>query len=195
MCEFSAHLGSCPAEQRKSKLADGRDHQVHSDGPPRPASGLQAIFMISTRGPGAVIITLTLGVWTGWRSCITFVERFHTSFWACGSRVHFQFKDGETPFKTVHVGGRSSRTVVRLQIRVSCSFLVQKETLDGEKALVGSKRPTTIQISNRRHLKCCHHLITWDFNREATLGNSPTSLPSSGCVIRKSTSWPVGFPL
>lgn len=85
----SAHLGSCPAEQRISKLADGRDHQVHSGGSPRPASGLQATFMNVTRGPGAVIITLALGAWTGSRSCITFVERIRTSSWVCGSRVHF----------------------------------------------------------------------------------------------------------
>lgn len=77
----SAHLGSRPAEQRKSKLAGGSDHQVHSDGSPRPASGLQAISMNFTRGPGAVIISLTLGAWTG--------PRFRTGSWACGSRVHF----------------------------------------------------------------------------------------------------------
>lgn len=37
--------------------------------------------------------------------------------------------------------------------------------------------------------------FTFDCSQETTLGMSPTSLPSSGCVIRKSTSWPVGFPL
>lgn len=38
-------------------------------------------------------------------------------------------------------------------------------------------------------------VLTFDCSQETTLGMSPTSLPSSGCVIRKSTSWPVGFPL
>lgn len=128
----SAHLGSSPAEQCKSKLADGRDHQVHSDSSPRPVSGLQSIFMNFPGYLVAVIITLTLGAWTGLRIGIRFDESLCASFWVCCSGAPFQFKDGKTPLKSVHVGGRLSGTVLRLQVRVFCGFLVQKETLVGE---------------------------------------------------------------
>lgn len=37
--------------------------------------------------------------------------------------------------------------------------------------------------------------LTWLCRQLITLGSSPTSCPSSGWVIRKSTSWPCNFPL
>lgn len=37
--------------------------------------------------------------------------------------------------------------------------------------------------------------LTWLCSWRSTLGSSPASRPSSGCVMRKSTSWPCGFPL
>lgn len=78
-------LGARPAQQSECKLADGRNHQVHS----------------------------------------------HSSPWFVSSMHLFlgQFEDGQTPLKAVDVGRRTSRAVLRLQVRVSCSFLVQQETL------------------------------------------------------------------
>lgn len=96
----------------------------------------------------AAIIALTLGGWSGLRTWVRFVEGLSTSFCCCV--FPFQFKDGETALETVHVGGRPSGTVLGLQVRVFCGFLVQKESLDGENA--GFELTRLIQMSNNRHL-------------------------------------------
>lgn len=109
---MKGHLGSCPAQQSESKLADRRDHQVHSHGSPRFVSGRFGL------------------------------QNLHTVFcqclWLCRSSLLLlgKFKDGETSLKAVNVGGGPSRTVIRLQVRVSCSFLVQQETLERRETII-----------------------------------------------------------
>ncbi len=73
------HLGSGPAEQSESKLADGRNHQVHSDGPPASAfaSSVRRSFLLLAQlkdgetpleavhaggGPSRAVLGLQVGV-------------------------------------------------------------------------------------------------------------------------------------
>lgn len=118
------HLGAGPAQQSKSKLADGRHHQVDSHSSPGFVSGRFG-------PPRSVIFNLR----QGFRRervlrCVLCVRLL------CSSSLLFgQFKDGETPLEAVHVGGGPSRTVLRLQVRVSRSLLVQQETLQRQKTI------------------------------------------------------------
>lgn len=98
------HLGSGPAQQSKRKLAEGRDHQVHSHSP--PLSGLLFWPLVSFHSVRHIL-------WS----------------WSCLVLHPLQLKDGQTSLKAVHVGRRVARTLLRFQVGVSCSFLVQQEAL------------------------------------------------------------------
>ncbi len=139
------HLGSSPAEQSKSKLADGRDHQVQSHGSPRFVSGRFCLlhlpsFVFSGHKTRSVWTWPCLHVSSNTARVLGCTESLHAIFflWLFCSWFLLlgEFKDGETPLKAVHVGGGSSRTLFRLQVRVSCSFLVQQETLKRQKTII-----------------------------------------------------------
>lgn len=127
------HLGSCPAEQSKSELADRRDHQVHSHGSPRFVSGRFCLLHLQSfifTGHMAQSVWMGLWIWicpqagSNTARVLGCLWMFCSWFLLLG-----EFKDGETPLKAVHIGGGSSWTVLGLQVRVSCDFLVQQETL------------------------------------------------------------------
>lgn len=145
------HLGSRPAQQSKTKLADWRNHQIHSHRPPRFVSG--SCFVFTGHMPD-----LTRGMCVCFHAIFCQCLRLSCSLFLLVGK----FKDGETPLKAVHVGGGSSRTVLSLEVGVSCSFVVQQETLERHNNTAKTQHPNLKGLKLQIFfffLNCC--LLNW----------------------------------
>lgn len=152
---MKCHLGSCPTQQSEGELADGRDHQVHSHGPP-PSVHRGSSLLFAKHVTGGV------GVGPRLRVCgrlgdplqvrlraacalgrVDAFPRTVSCLCVCLLRSSVQSEDGETSLEAVHVGGGPGRTTLRLQVGVSAGFLVQQEALRKE------------EMTQQKHNCCC----------------------------------------
>lgn len=144
------HLWSGPAQKSESKLADGRYHQVHSHSSPHFICSWCYLWMWR-------FICLWAQV-CGCKLCVAFCSRLicvPTVLCGCFKcmRLSFhQFEDGKTPFESVNVWRGLCGAILRIQIRVSGSFLVQQHTLKTRafNCLTLTISGWTISLSNKQ---------------------------------------------
>lgn len=93
-------------------------------------------------------MALTHSVWTGLQLRFGCAGSFPAIFFWYLCLLHFlfsvQFEDGKTPLEAVHVGGGQSRTVIGLQVGVSCGFFIQQESLEGQKMALSLSSQTEV---------------------------------------------------